>query len=149
MTDVLFPSFDIPDDVADIETDDALYGTSWRWDWDKGSFLTGAGQLAAAPGHIAWIEWCLKALRTPRGAYLIYSDDYGIDYQAIKQARSREEAEAVMSDEVRDCLLVDPRTASVTEFEFEWRGDAVLVRFVAQPTVGTTERLEVILDALA
>lgn len=149
MTDVLFPSFEIPDEVADIDDDTSLYGTAWRWDWERSDFRTVGGAPEIAPGHIAWIEWCLKALRTERGVYLIYSDDYGIDFQAIKQARTREEAEAVIADEIRDCLTVDPRTASVGEFGFSWRGDAVLVAFVAEPTVGTTERLEVILDALA
>lgn len=141
----LYPTFDMPEIIEQQQTEPApQYGKSWLFDFEKGDFVTdGAGRVVEADGHTAWAQWCVKAVLTERFAYLVYSSDYGAELeQALKQP-SRAAVEAELERAITEALLVDPRTERVTDFAFEWEGDAVKVSFTAVPVIGAPERVEV------
>lgn len=126
----LFPE-DIEDDWAEGETeesenDEVSFGRSWRFDFDSGDFvMTPTRKVAAADETAAWVMWCQKAIRTPRYRHLIYSRGHGEEFdELIGKGYSRDVQESEIRRMVTEALMVDPRTASVGEFTFEWRDDA-------------------------
>ncbi|GBF35488.1 phage-like element PBSX protein xkdS [Desulfocucumis palustris] len=106
---------------------EALFGRSWRFDFGAGDFiLTPSGGVATAEGIEAYMEWCQKTLLTQRYRYLIYSRNYGSEYEELA---GRGYSRAIIESEVErmtgEALLVDPRTAEVNNFSFSWREDAL------------------------
>ncbi|MBE3576872.1 MAG: DUF2634 domain-containing protein [Limnochordales bacterium] len=110
------------------------FGRSWRFDFAKGEFvLTPTGRVAESHGADAWLEWCQKALLTERYRYLAYSDQYGQEYEDLMARHlTRAANESEIQRITRETLMVDPRTASVDHFVFEWDGDTV--RFTCEVT---------------
>lgn len=126
----IFPE-EIEDDWAEGETeesenDEVSFGRSWRFDFDSGDFvMTPTRKVAAADETAAWVMWCQKAIRTPRYRHLIYSRGHGEEFdELIGKGYSRDVQESEIRRMVTEALMVDPRTASVGEFTFEWRNDA-------------------------
>ena len=126
MTESLFPT-DMP--VAEIEAaavaEQLAFGRSWRFDFSIGEFvLTPAGKVAEAEYFEAWLQWCLKALRTERYRYLAYTRAYGQEMDSlIGRHLTRAANESEIRRMVTECLTVDPRTAAVGNFVFDWDGD--------------------------
>lgn len=114
-------------DGAGEETADEQvpFGRSWRFDFDRGEFvLTPARKIVPADNTEAWVMWCQKAIRTPRYRHLIYSRDYGQEYEElIGRGYSRAVQESEIERITRETLLTDPRTASVDGFVFDWAGE--------------------------
>lgn len=126
----LFPE-DIEDDWTELEpidsvTEEVAFGRSWQFDFDTGDFvMTPTGKVAAADETTAWVVWCQKAIRTPRYRHLIYSRDHGEEFDdLIGKGYSRAIQESEIQRIVTETLMVDPRTANVGDFTFEWRDDA-------------------------
>lgn len=111
---------DEPDSSADI-----AFGRSWRFDYTSGEFVvTPTGKIAEAEGQEAWVEWCRKAIQTARYRYLIYSRSYGHDLELlIGKGRDKQMQESDMERMVTEALSIDPRTAAVGPFAFEWGED--------------------------
>ncbi len=141
----LYSTFDMPEIVEQQQTEPApQYGKSWLFDFAKGDFVTdGAGRVIEADGYTAWAQWCVKAVLTERFAYLVYSSDYGTELEQAMRQPSRAAVEAELERVITEALLVDPRTERVTDFSFEWEGDAVRVGFTVIPVVGPPEQIEV------
>ncbi|WP_276355423.1 DUF2634 domain-containing protein [Cohnella caldifontis] len=101
------------------------FGRSWLFDFDAGEFvLTPTGKIAVAEETDAWLEWCRKALQTERYRYLIYSRDYGQEYEGlIGGGLSRPAVESEIRRITVETLMTDPRTASVDGFVFAWDGE--------------------------
>ncbi len=112
----------------------AVFGTSWRFDLEAGEFVTTpTGAVAETRDVEAWLEWCRKAAGTSRYRHLAYGADYGQECaDLIARQLGREGNEAEIKRMVTECLTVDPRTASVSSFAFEWQGDTV--RFTCELT---------------
>lgn len=146
MEETLFPTFDIPEDVADLEieeTDEVLYGIGPLFDFDARQFVVAGGQVVMGDGLQTWAQWCVKACLTERYAFLAYSDDYGVELEAVSAIGSREEAEVSIEDTIRDAIEADERTASTEGFSFTWDGDAVTVEFMITPVQGSVYPVEV------
>jgi hypothetical protein len=139
----LYPTFEIPDEVTDELTEEVAYPTSFDFDFEAGDFVTHGGRVATTDGYRAWVQWCVKAALTERGAYLVYTDDYGADTDELPDAASRAEAESLLENTITEALEVDPRTGSVSNFTFEWNGDGIGVSFTLEPTIGTNERIDI------
>lgn len=142
----LFPTFDIPEDVADLEElnqEEISYGIAPLFDFGARRFVVVGGKVAMAEGFQAWAQWCVKACLTERYAFLVYTDDYGIELEAVSDMGTREEAEVAIEDTIIDALEADPRTASVEEFTYTWEGDAVLVSFAVTSAQGSSYPVEV------
>lgn len=111
--------------VPEIQDEGVRFGRSWRFDFNAGEFvMTPTRKIAGAQGTEAWILWCQKAIRTPRYRHLIYSRDYGQEFEElIGRGYSRAVQESEIQRIARETLMVDPRTASVEDFVFEWQGE--------------------------
>lgn len=105
--------------------DTVSFGRSWKFDFDAGDFvLTPTGRFAAADGKESWIQWCEKALRSPRYRHLIYSRNYGHEFEdLIGSGYDREMIESEVMRMAAEALMIDPRTDRVEQFQFDWERD--------------------------
>lgn len=119
---------------ADLGSTGVTFGRSWLFDFEAGEFVvTPTRKISVAEDTAAWVMWCEKAVRTPRYRHLIYSRDYGHEYDdLIGKSYSRAVMESEIERMTRDALMVDPRTAGVDIFTFEWSGEAC--RFTCRVT---------------
>jgi len=60
------------------------------------------------------LVWVDKALRTPRGAFPIYSDDYGTDFAAQIGYTDYAALRGTIQEDVRRCLTVHPLITDVS-----------------------------------
>ncbi|AEG61697.1 DUF2634 domain-containing protein [Desulforamulus ruminis] len=113
--------------VNELNQKPVAFGRSVRFDYDRGEFImTPTGKIAGSTDTEAWMEWCQKALNTQRYRYLVYSRNYGQEYdELIGRHLTREGNESEMIRMTTECLMVDPRTASVQAFAFKWEEDRV------------------------
>ncbi|MEN6325782.1 MAG: DUF2634 domain-containing protein [Syntrophomonas sp.] len=120
------------------------YGKSWRFDFDSGEFvLTPTNQVASADEMEAYIQWCQKAIRTPRYRHLIYSRNYGNEFDdLIGRGYPRMVIESEIKRMATEALMVDVRTANVGNFVFDWQGDAVYFTCDVLSTRGETTQID-------
>ncbi|AEE95793.1 DUF2634 domain-containing protein [Mahella australiensis] len=115
--------------VGEIAAEEQMqeYGRSWKFDFAKGDFvLTPAGKVMGTSGAEAWVEWCQKTIATARYRYLVYSRDYGQEFDdLISQHLTREANESEIKRITTEALMVNPLTASVDNFTFDWDHDTV------------------------
>ncbi|MGG4046505.1 hypothetical protein BCV73_32900 [Paenibacillus sp. SSG-1] len=109
-----------------LEGSGAVFGRSWRFDFDAGEFvMSPTRKIAVADEREAWVTWCEKAIRTPRYRHLIYSRDYGSELEDLVGSGYDH---ALLESEIRrmvsEALLADARTESVDQFVFAWEGEA-------------------------
>ncbi|WP_080839982.1 DUF2634 domain-containing protein [Cohnella massiliensis] len=144
----LFPVFDAPELVEENRQSSApAYRRSWLFDLESGDFvIDGSGRVAEADGLNAWAQWCIKAVMTERFAFLSYGPNYGGELREAKRQPTKKAAEAEIARTITETLLVDPRTETVRDFAYVWRGDEVMVSFTIVPVVGDSRRLEVRLN---
>jgi hypothetical protein len=123
----LFPIETVTATPEETQASQVKFGRSWRFDFDAGEFaMTPTGGIAESRGTDAWLEWCKKALMTARYRYLVYSRAYGQEFDdLISRHLTRAGNESEIKRIATECLMVDPRTAAVENFTFEWEGDAV------------------------
>ncbi|MEK4236471.1 DUF2634 domain-containing protein [Paenibacillus sp. FSL H7-0714] len=121
-----------PDDIGWSSSDsgtstdsEVKFGRSWRFDYEAGDFImTPTRKVAAAGEKEAWVQWCRKALLTPRYRYVIYSRNHGQEFDdLIGRGYSKAVQESEIQRIVTETLMVDPRTASVSNFAFTWVDD--------------------------
>ena len=142
----LYPKFDMPDLVEAVEDTSIAYPKSWLFDFDTGDFvLDGAGNVVEADGLTTWAQWCVKAVLTQRLAFVVYNWDYGVDIENVMKQPTRAVIEAELEKEITEALMIDPRTAEVKNFTFEWSGDELHVNFDIVSVAGFTTQLNVAL----
>jgi len=103
------------------------FGRSWRYNFEKGEFELSLTRKVTEINDVdAWVEWCKKALATQRYRYMAYSRNHGHEFEdLISRNLSRQGNESEIKRIVTETLMVDPRTAVVENFTFDWDGDAV------------------------
>jgi hypothetical protein len=111
---------------GEMESSEIEFGRSWFFDFEAGEFvMTPTRKISVAADTAAWLMWCQKAVRTPRYRHLIYSRDYGQEYEDLIGTRfSRAVLESEIERMTREVLMEDSRTASVDNFTFEWSTDS-------------------------
>lgn len=118
------------------------YRESAFFDFSNGDFLrNGANQILRSSGTDAWIQWCIKAISTPRFSCLAYSTDFGIDTESPFSATTKSEAESIFTREITEALKADPysRLNYIESIVFEWKEDtAVTISVVAVGIDGNT-----------
>jgi hypothetical protein len=94
---------------------------SYLFDFEKGEFVTNPdGTIAKCDDFQAYIQWCNKALATPRYK-LAYSDLVGQEFKKIiGSGLTREAIELEIKRMTIETLIVHPRTKSVDNFKFVW-----------------------------
>jgi len=85
----------------------------------------GKFRLVEATGVESWEQWCKKCLLTERYSSPCYSTDYGIEIQEAMAAGSRELAESILTRQISEALMADPRgrTQYVSGVDFTWLDD--------------------------
>lgn len=111
---------------SDVESSEIGFGRSWLFDFEAGEFvMTPTRKISVAADTAAWLMWCQKAVRTPRYRHLIYSRDYGQEYEDLIGKRfSRAVLESEIERMTTETLMEDSRTASVDNFTFDWSTDS-------------------------
>lgn len=91
-------------------------------DFDGDLRRDGRFRLTEANGVEAWRQWCRKCLLTERYGSPCYSSDFGIETAEALAAGSREKAESILTKQISEALLADPRqrTLYVRGVGFTW-----------------------------
>ncbi|NME95368.1 DUF2634 domain-containing protein [Clostridium cochlearium] len=97
---------------------------SYLFDFEKGEFVTNPdGTIAKCDDLQAYIQWCNKALATPRYK-LAYSDLVGQEFKSIiGSGLSKSAIELEIKRMTIETLMVHPKTKDVTNFNFKWAGN--------------------------
>ena len=127
----LYPSFDAPDLMVDetVETLQDVY--AYKFDYEKRRLVvTGTGRAIKGGPVEAYRFWAVKCCLTERFQYPAYSSDFGVEFEAIIAAGyPRDIAESEIQRTIKEALMIDNRTLSVTNFAFEWQGDSCRINF--------------------
>ena len=123
----LFPTEETTVAIESVQDSQAKFGKSWRFDFEKGEFLlTPTGKIAPADEMEAYAQWCTKALKTPRYRYIIYSRSYGNEFEdVIRRGLTKAAVESEIQRIVTETLMINYRTAQVTNFTFMWERNTV------------------------
>lgn len=107
------------------------YWPAAKFDHKLGDFpRDGRHRILDATGIDAWKEWVTNCLQTERYAHLAYNSDFGIEYDKVFSAESREEAESILTRQITEAIMADQykRAAYIEEIEYTWTAaDAVQV----------------------
>lgn len=108
----------------DLKSYDPIgYRNGIAFDHETGDFVRdGKNKIMDSDGIESWKSWCINCLQTERYAHLAYSSDFGIETAAAMRAKTREEAESILTREITEAILADPygRTAYIEDIEFDW-----------------------------
>lgn len=86
-------------------------------DFETGEPLLKENEFIILEGKEALKVWVWKTLKTERNKYLIYSDSYGNDLaENIGQIYDKTTKDALMINEIKECLLVNPYIINVYNF---------------------------------
>lgn len=126
--------------IDEAASDTVNYGKTVQFDFEKHEFiLSPTGRQKTVTSSDAWGEWCVKALCSERYKYLIYSDNYGEEIDTLLgKSYPRKVVESEIRRMVKDCLMVDRRTASVDNFQFTWIDDGIMFSCDVKNTIGET-----------
>jgi hypothetical protein len=127
----LFPTEAVqssPDPSETAPQTTVTFGKSWRFDFEAGEFvLTPTGKVVETKDAEAWKEWCKKALATARYRHLVYSRNYGQEFEdLLTRNLNRAANESEIKRIATETLMADPRTAAVRNFTFTWEEDRCL-----------------------
>lgn len=86
--------------------------------------------------------WIWKTLKTERNKYLIYSGSYGNDLvENIGQIYDKTTKDALMINEIKECLLVNPYITNIYNFNIKTKeeGRHPIISFNVDTIYGVTE----------
>jgi Protein of unknown function (DUF2634). len=118
----LFPEDTSFQEISSTDTESSLeFKGSYIFDFEKGDFVKNPdGTIAKADDLQAYIQWCSKAMLSPRYK-LVYSNLYGHDFkELIGSSLSKDAIELEIKRMTQETLIVHPRTDNVDNFTFEW-----------------------------
>jgi len=108
------------------------YKNGVDFDYVTGDFKRdGRNRMLDSDGIESWKSWCVNCMLTERYKYLGYSSDFGIEFDKVFAAGSREEAESILTREITEAIMADDygRCAYIENIEFNWPNpDGVEVR---------------------
>lgn len=96
-----------------------VIGKSWAFDFLQERFIpTSTGGVQATHGLVTLRYWVEKCLRTPRGQYAIYSQEYGVEglHDMVGFVLDDEGIEQ-MREAIKDALTNHPVITDVINFE--------------------------------
>lgn len=132
----MFPEFNIPQE----ETQAAVTGRSFLFDFSTGDFATVDGKLVKVDGIEAVKVWIEKVLRTERFKFKIYeSTDYGISLSDFASGDYPLDFTKIeIEREVRTALEQHPEIRSVSSFSFSREKRALVCSFTVDTKYGQT-----------
>lgn len=120
--------------AEDVEAEEPVgYRNGLSFDYDLGDFRRdGRNKILDSDGIESWRSWCFNCVMTERYKHLAYSTDFGIEWEAVFAAVSREEAESILVRQITEALLADPyeRTEYVEDVDIEWTAPDALTVYV-------------------
>ncbi|MFV3031036.1 DUF2634 domain-containing protein [Clostridium botulinum] len=127
----LFPDTNLEENnIEELEEPIIDFKGSYLFDFKTGEFVTNPdGTIAKANDLEAYVQWCYKAMATPRYK-LAYSDLYGQEFKnIIGQDISKDAIELETKRMTEETLMVHPRTKDVDNFAFTWNENKEVVCF--------------------
>ena len=124
------------------ETKDLPLFKEMAIDFTTGEVLSKNGEIVFLEGKEALNVWIWKALKTERNKYLIYSDSYGNDLaENIGQIYDKTTKDALMINEIKECLSVNPYITNIYNFNIETKeeGRHPIISFNVDTIYGTAE----------
>lgn len=120
----MFP-FEEENEDENLEEEEQKVPKEYEIDFEKGK-LTGR----IVEGSEAIKTWIWLALMTQRYRYLIYSWDYGTEFEDfIGETHSKEYINSEARRMVEECLSVNPHITGIENFECELRDENIAIRF--------------------
>lgn len=110
-----------PDDI--VEHRPIGYRNGVAFDYTTGDYVRdGKNRIMDSDGIESWKSWCINCLSTERYKHLAYNSDFGIEYDKVFRAETREEAENILTRQITEAILADPyeRCAYIESIGFEW-----------------------------
>ncbi len=119
-----------PEQAIDTETV-TMPGLTYQVDWERG-VITGM-----IDGLDSIRQAVLKILNTERYQYLIYSEDYGTEWQQIL-GQDHLFVRAEIQRMITEALLQDDRIEQIVDFQTYWTsGEDIRVSFTVQTRYGS------------
>lgn len=126
----LYPISSLPNpQIQEVDSVQSKFGRNVEYDYTNREFVVSPlGRQYLLNEVDSWVEWCVKALSTPRYKHmLVYSGNYGSElHTLIGKCYPHPVAESQIRRMVKECLLADKRTATVEKFTFEWIDDGII-----------------------
>lgn len=130
MTEELYPVFDVPEASDEEEEYDTEYKRSMKWDTETGDFVRDStNHVMECSGQEAYMVWCYKIALTERYSCLAYPDEIGTELEDAVYDDDPDTVESMMQRTITEALMTNPRTESVDNFVFTWKGDTVSCTF--------------------
>lgn len=137
----IMPTFLVPAPVRPLPnpTPDVAYPEGPLLDFATMSFVTDtAGRLVIGSGYQVWVQWCAKAVYATRYAHRAYTAAYGLELggpNPVHLGSDHALVRVVYERSLRETLLADPRTGTVTDFVYEEVADELHVTCTLTPRV--------------
>ena len=101
------------------------------FDYSNGDFVRdGQNRIVDSDGIESWKSWVMNCIQTERYKHLCYSTDFGIEWDMVYQAQTREEAESILTRQINEAVMADKykRTEYIEDITYNWTApDAVEV----------------------
>jgi hypothetical protein len=128
-------------DLVVTEDEPPPLGRGWAYDFQQRQFIRSPTAHGPLETHgIATLRvWIEKCLRTARGAYPIYDDDFGIDTPAdFFGGPVSQFPDDLLRDRVTDALTRHPQIVDVSDFTFGYDPDEewIAVNFTVETGQG-------------
>lgn len=108
----------------DLTSDTPIgYRNGMAFDYETGDFKRdGKNKILDSDGIESWKSWCIICIQTERYAHLACPTDFGVEKEAAMRAKTKEEAESILTREITEAILADPyeRTKYVEDIAFDW-----------------------------
>jgi len=132
-----------PEIEIEIDEEESVFEPhqTYRYDYETGEITS-----ELIDGIEAVRQFAYFALRTPRYAYSIYSDDYGSEIEELLSDAevTTEFKKMELPRLIEEALIYDDRISEVTDFEIEQIDDSFRVKFVIHSDEGILEAEEVL-----
>lgn len=130
------------EEISLITDYQATLGFTFGGPTTETGYLSGTtAAVALNTGQTALMSWIEKAIRTPRGVYAIYDDDYGTALARGIGAMTFEELRANVAGDLSRCLALHPLIEEVSNVTIVKNGvDGVILSFeIADRVSGQTQ----------
>ena len=118
-------------EAEDLEASQIVgYRNGLSFDEQLGDFRRdGANKILDSSGIESWKSWIINGIQTERYAHLAYSTDFGIETVEAFRAKTKDEAESILTRQITEFVLADPyqRAEYIEEITYDWTApDAVV-----------------------
>lgn len=135
---ILPEDFDFPEEAEETAAELPLL-MDLALDLETGQLAVRNGRHYTVTGLEALRIWIWKALRTNRGQYTAYSDQFGQDLEEVFGQTDLEMAQVLAQDYLTEALETSPYILDVRDFQFERSGSGLEVAFVVDSIYGQVE----------